>query len=36
MDEEVVGKLATVLALTVGMMVATWIIARLDFKRPKD
>jgi hypothetical protein len=36
MDEAVVGKLATVLALTVGMLVATWIIVRLDFKHSRD
>jgi hypothetical protein len=36
MDEAVVGKLATVLALTVGMLVATWIIVRLDFKHSID
>jgi hypothetical protein len=35
MDEAVVGKLATVLTLTVGMLVATWIIARLDSKRSR-
>ena len=36
MDAAVVGKLATVLALTVGMLVATWIIVRLDFKHSRD